>query len=84
MVPQQLVYIYTQKHMLQRFLAQDDERTLNTKPRKASNDAEDGLVSIMAGCCQAGLKTSTLALLSEKKLKLYCSVLFRGRCIREI
>ena len=57
--------------MLQRFLAQDDERTPNTKPRRASNDADDGLASIMVRCCRAGLKTGTLASLSGNNPKSY-------------
>lgn len=55
--------------MLQRFLAQDDERTLNTKPRRASDDEDYGLVSIMVSCCRAGLKTGMLASFSENNFK---------------
>lgn len=62
--------------MLQRFLTQDDERTPNTKPRRASDDADDGLGSIMVRCCRAGLKQAHWHHCQKtiKKVILFCIV----------
>lgn len=54
--------------MLQKFLAQDDERNLNTKLRRASDDADD---CFNYGWLLQSLIAGMMASLPENNLKCY-------------
>lgn len=81
--PQQLGCIYTQTHTLQRSLAQDDERTPKAKPRRASDDADDGLSSIVVRCCRAGLKQEHWHYCENNNSKSYIVLHCSGGGVKE-
>lgn len=68
--------------MLQRFRLQDNESTPNTKPRRAPNDADDGLGSIIVCYCWVGLKQEQYIHCWKTIRKLYCSRSLKERCVR--